>query len=220
MAVIAVVVVFGALGGGAYATVTLITNAQIADNTITGAKIHNGSLTLKDLDSHARAALTGKRGPAGRRGLTGRTGATGAAGIGGQAGAAGLQGPAGPAAHAPFEAADVTMAPGDAPRTITTQGGVAIVMSCAAVNTPGWAWGTSANVTATTDIGAFTLANGMADQLLIGGLPDPDAEYPYDFTGSFLEFWTGGGTIVRSFGHLEISQNACSLSDFRGVVYA
>ena len=200
--VIAVIALFVSLGGGAYAAKSFISASQIRDGSITGKKIQDRSLSVTDLSVAARAALRG------------------AQGIQGVPGAQGLRGPAGPAAHTPFEVEDVEMAPDAVPRTVTTQGGTAIVMTCSSVTAVGWAWGVSANVTATTDIGSFTLVNGLANQLLTNGTPDPDQIYPYDFTGSFLEFWKTDGTIVRTYGHLEVTEEGCHLSESRGVVYA
>ncbi len=59
------------------------------------------------------------------------------------------------------------MTAGDAPRTVSTQAGIAIVMTChpdTPLN-PGLDWSTSAEITATTDIGPFTLVNGTALQV-------------------------------------------------------
>lgn len=196
--VLALIALSVSLGGTAYGARGLITGADIKDGTITSRNIRKGSLNLNVLNVHAREALSGRRGPQGPSGATG---------------------PQGPAAHTPFEAQDVTMSPGDSPRTIATEAGVAIAMSCTSVSTPGWAWGTAADVTATTDIGRFSLANGLADQMLNGTNPDPSAIFPYDFTGTFIEYWNSAGSVVRSYGHLSITQHACELSDFRGVVF-
>ena len=233
---VALVALFVSLGGGAFAATSLIVNSQIQDGTITGRKIHDRSVSLRDLSLEARASLQQTRdatitsrkihnGSVGIRDLSqaarkALSGAQGVAGTQGTAGPQGVRGPSGPAAHTAFEAEDVSMAPDAAPRVITTQDGATVVMSCASVTATGWAWGVSANVTAATDIGTFTLVNGMANQMLLNGSPDPDAIFPYDITTTFLEFWKTDGTIVRTFGHLEIRQDGCHLSDFRGVVYA
>ena len=209
---IAMVALFVSLGSGAYAAKGLITSGQIQDGAITSAKIHNGAVRLADIDPRSRAALAGKRGAIGPQGVQGVQGAVGTAG---PQGGAGARGPSGPADHTPFEVDDVTMSAGDAPRTVSTQAGVAIVMTCHPDTplSPGLDWQTSAELTATTDIGPFTLVNGTALQVTGG-----DAQ-PSSLSTTFLEFWKSDGTVVRSFGDLEVTQNQCELSDFRGVIY-
>jgi hypothetical protein len=203
------------LGGGAYAASGLIAGSQIRDGSITSAKIRNGTLRLADINPKSRAAMVGKRGATGKQGAPGAIGSQGTPGISGAQGGAGARGPSGPADHIPFEVADVTMTASDAPRTISTQAGIAIVMTCHP-DTPlalGLDWQTSAELTATTDIGPFTLVNGTA--LKVTG----EEAQPSSLSTTFLEFWKSDGTIVRSFGDLEVTQNQCELNDLRGVIY-
>ena len=221
---VAMLALFVSLGSGAYAAGGLITGGQIRDGTITSAKIRNGTLRLADINAHSRAAMAGKRGANGRQGArgasgsqggTGAIGSQGTPGISGAQGGVGARGPSGPADHTPFEVDDVTMTAGDPPRTVSTQAGIAIVMTChpdTPLN-PGLDWQTSAELTATTDIGPFTLVNGTALQVT-GGEAQPSS-----LSTTFLEFWKSDGTIVRSFGDLEVTQNQCELNDFRGVIY-
>ena len=212
---VAMLALFVSLGSGAYAASGLITGRQIRDGPITSAKIRNGTLRLADINAHSRAAMVGKRGATGRQGAPGVIGSQGTPGLSGSPGGAGARGPSGPADHTPFEVDDVTMTAGDAPRTVSTQAGIAIVMTChpATPLNPGLDWQTSAEITATTDIGAFTLVNGTALQVT-GGEAQPSS-----LSTTFLEFWKSDGTIVRSFGDLEVTQNQCELNDLRGVIY-
>lgn len=93
-----------ALGSGtAYAATELARNsvgtAQLRNNSVTGAKVVDGTLSTRDLSVQTRAELAGETGPAGpqgERGPAGATGATGAAGAPGPGGGAGPAGPAGP----------------------------------------------------------------------------------------------------------------------------
>ncbi len=93
---------FAALGGSAYAAVT-VTGKNIKDGTVTGRDVRNGSLGTKELSARAVGSLAGERGPAGPQGPKGDKGeqgpggATGATGPKGGAGPAGPQGAAGPA---------------------------------------------------------------------------------------------------------------------------
>jgi Collagen triple helix repeat (20 copies) len=92
--VVALVALFVALSGGAYAT---------AQALIGSAQIRNGSIQLVDLSGKAKNALKGQRGPAGppgangANGLPGPQGAQGAQGPQGGQGPLGGQGPQGPA---------------------------------------------------------------------------------------------------------------------------
>jgi len=104
---VAYLALFAALGGSAYAAVT-VTGKNITDGTITGRDIKNRSLGTNKLSATAVSSLTGQPGPAGpqgpkgdkgERGPAGPTGATGPQGqIGpqGEQGVRGLQGPPGP----------------------------------------------------------------------------------------------------------------------------
>jgi hypothetical protein len=67
----------------------LITGKQIANNSIAGADVKNGSLQSKDLSAKARAALKGAAGPQGAQGPAGPAGPSGAQGAAGAPGVSG-----------------------------------------------------------------------------------------------------------------------------------
>ena len=101
---VAYLALFAALGGSAYAAVT-VTGNNIKDGTVTGRDVKNRSLGTNKLSAGALSSLTGQRGPAGAQGPRGERGAqgpvgpigaTGPKGETGPAGPAGAQGPAGP----------------------------------------------------------------------------------------------------------------------------
>ena len=95
---VAYLALFAALGGSAYATVT-VTGANVKDGTITGKDVKNRSLGTGKLSPTAVSSLTGKPGPAGsqgEKGAAGPAGATGPAGPTGPKGETGATGPAGP----------------------------------------------------------------------------------------------------------------------------
>ena len=80
---------------GSATAASLITGAQIKDNSVTGRDIKDESLTLADVKPSAAKALKGKRGPAGAPGPKGVKGDTGPRGANGPQGVAGPTGPAG-----------------------------------------------------------------------------------------------------------------------------
>jgi len=84
-----------ALGGSAYAAVT-VTGKNIKDGTVTGRDVKNRSLGTTKLSATAVSSLTGQRGPAGPQGEQGQPGAIGPKGETGPAGPKGETGPAGP----------------------------------------------------------------------------------------------------------------------------
>jgi Collagen triple helix repeat (20 copies) len=86
---VAYLALFVALGGSAYAAVT-ITGKNIKDGTITGRDVKNRSLGTNKLSATAVSSLSGQRGPTGPQGPKGDTGERG------PAGPQGVQGPAGP----------------------------------------------------------------------------------------------------------------------------
>ena len=91
---VAYLALFAALGGSAYAAVT-VTGKNIKDGTITGRDVKNRSLGTSKLSATAVASLTGA--PAGPQGPKGDSGQRGPAGANGETGPAGPQGPQGPA---------------------------------------------------------------------------------------------------------------------------
>jgi Collagen triple helix repeat (20 copies) len=102
--VVALVALFVALSGGAYAT---------SQALIGSPQIKNGSIQLVDMSAKAKRALKGQRGPRGARGATGTNGLPGpqgAQGPQGPAGATGAQGAAG--ANGTFDPAKVTVREG------------------------------------------------------------------------------------------------------------
>ena len=100
---VAYLALFAALGGSAYAAVT-VTGKNIQDGAITGKDVKNRSLGTKKLSTKAVSSLTGQPGPAGPQGVAGPkgekgeqgpVGPSGATGQKGETGSAGPQGPAG-----------------------------------------------------------------------------------------------------------------------------
>src|SRR5262245_21812202 len=92
---VAYLALFAALGGSAYAAVT-VTGKDIKDGTVTGKDVKNRSLGRGELTGSALAALAGQRGPAGPQGEGGAPGPAGPEGADGPAGPAGPPGPPGP----------------------------------------------------------------------------------------------------------------------------
>ena len=95
---VAYLALFAALGGSAYAAVT-VTGKNIKDGTITGRDVKNRSIGTNKLSATAVSSLTGQRGPAGPQGPkgdTGERGPSGPTGPRGETGPAGPQGAAGP----------------------------------------------------------------------------------------------------------------------------
>jgi hypothetical protein len=95
---VAYLALFAALGGTAYAAVT-VTGKNIKNGTITGKDVKNRSLGTSKLSATAVGSLTGERGPQGPRGeqgARGPAGPTGQIGPKGDTGPAGQQGPQGP----------------------------------------------------------------------------------------------------------------------------
>jgi hypothetical protein len=88
---VAYLALFAALGGSAYAAVT-VTGKQIKDGTVTGKDVKNRSLGAAKLSAGALGSLAGERGPAGPQGAPG---AKGDPGKQGPIGATGDQGPRG-----------------------------------------------------------------------------------------------------------------------------
>jgi Collagen triple helix repeat (20 copies) len=95
---VAYLALFAALGGSAYAAVT-VTGKNIKDGTVTGRDVKNRSLGTSKLSPSAVSSLTGQPGPAGpqgEKGAAGPAGATGPAGPTGPKGETGATGPEGP----------------------------------------------------------------------------------------------------------------------------
>ena len=76
---VAYLALFAALGGSAYAAVT-VTGKNIKDGTITGKDVKNRSLGAAKLNPTALGSLAGERGPEGPQGPQGAPGARGPAG--------------------------------------------------------------------------------------------------------------------------------------------
>jgi len=99
---VAYLALFAALGGSAYAAVT-VTGKQIKDGTVTGKDVKNRSLGSGKLSAGALGSLAGERGPAGPQGPAGPNGDPGKQGPAGATGAQGEQGPQGLAGLANVE---------------------------------------------------------------------------------------------------------------------
>src|SRR6185436_9992918 len=97
---VAYLALFAALGGSAYAAVT-VTGKNIKNGTITGKDVKNRSLGTSKLTPTAVSSLIGERGPQGPQGTQGQRGERGPAGFSGEPGpkgdpgATGDQGPPG-----------------------------------------------------------------------------------------------------------------------------
>jgi hypothetical protein len=92
---VAYVALFAALGGSAYAAVT-VTGKNIKNGTITGKDVKNRSLGTSKLTPTAVSSLIGERGPQGSQGPRGERGERGPAGFSGLPGPKGDSGPEGP----------------------------------------------------------------------------------------------------------------------------
>jgi hypothetical protein len=92
--VVACLALGAALGGTAYAAVT-VTGRTIKDGTVTGRDVKDRSLGTGELSAAAVSSLTGQRGPAGPQGPKGDPGERGPAGPQGPAGPVGPEGPSG-----------------------------------------------------------------------------------------------------------------------------
>lgn len=88
---VAYLALFAALGGTAYAAVT-VTGKNVKDGTITGKDVKNRSLGPAELSAGALGSLAGPRGLQGLPGAKGDTGDQGPAGERGPAGPVGLIG--------------------------------------------------------------------------------------------------------------------------------
>ena len=88
---VAYLALFAALGGTAYAAVT-VTGKNIKDGTVTGRDVKNRSLGTNKLSAKAMASLAGRPGPAGPKGETGTQGPAGPRGPEGPQGASGISG--------------------------------------------------------------------------------------------------------------------------------
>jgi Collagen triple helix repeat (20 copies) len=96
---VAYLALFAALGGSAYAAVT-VTGKEIKNGTITGKDVKNRSLGATKLSKKALSSLKsagGAAGPQGPQGERGERGPIGPAGLTGPQGQTGPEGPAGPA---------------------------------------------------------------------------------------------------------------------------
>lgn len=90
-AAVAYLALFAALGGSAYAAVT-VTGKNIKDGTITGRDVKNRSLGTNKLSTKTVSSLAGQRGPAGPKGEKGEQGPAGPRGATGPQGPKGDQG--------------------------------------------------------------------------------------------------------------------------------
>jgi Collagen triple helix repeat (20 copies) len=93
---VAYLALFAALGGSAYAAVT-VTGNNIKDGTITGRDVKNRTLGTNKLSPNALRSIASRPGPQGAPGVPGPKGEPGARGPAGPKGALGLAGATGPA---------------------------------------------------------------------------------------------------------------------------
>ena len=91
---VAYLALFAALGGSAYAAVT-VTGSNIKDGTVTGKDVKNRSLGKSELSPRALSSLNGQPGPQGQQGPAGPKGPIGPEGPIGPQGPAGPTGPTG-----------------------------------------------------------------------------------------------------------------------------
>jgi hypothetical protein len=111
---VAYLAMFAALGGSAYAAVT-VTGKNIKDGTVTGRDVKNRSLGTSELSSTALGSLKGQlgpQGPKGDRGEQGPAGPTGPAGPKGETGPQGAPGPAGPQGPSGISGWEYQVSPG------------------------------------------------------------------------------------------------------------
>jgi Collagen triple helix repeat (20 copies) len=92
---VAYLALFAALGGSAYAAVT-VSGKNIKDGSVTGRDVKNRSLGTGELSTRAVISLAGQPGPAGPPGPQGAKGEPGPAGPAGPKGETGPEGPRGP----------------------------------------------------------------------------------------------------------------------------
>lgn len=121
--VMSTIALFVALGGGAYAAVT-ITGANVKNGSLTGADVKNNSLTGADIKNLRRGDFASGQlptgGPAGPQGLTGATGPRGTTGVTGPPGSNGIQGVPGTPAAKDWATID------DAGTVVHNSGGVTV----------------------------------------------------------------------------------------------
>jgi hypothetical protein len=191
--------VFSLTGTAAATSITLITGRQVEDGTLTGADIasrsigakklklrslttkqlqvgsvtsgdvRNGSLTVADASPALLAALHGAQGPAGPQGSTGPQGAPGP------------QGPSG----APGTGIQLAGYVQEGPQTLPGDSAFHTVFSMS------FTAGANQVFIMTGNIGSYSAACSVDQQVLIDGTPDPTV-----FNGAFLTFSAGAHTIA------------------------
>jgi hypothetical protein len=191
--------VFSLTGTAAATSITLITGRQVKDGTLTGAdianrsigakklklrslttkqlqvgsvtsgEVRNGSLTVADASPALLAALHGATGPAGAQGPAGPQGAPGP------------QGPAG----APGNGIQLAGYVQEAAQTLPGDSAFHTVFSMS------FTAGANQVFIMTGNIGSFSAACSVDQQVLIDGTPDPSV-----FNGAFLTFSAGAHTIA------------------------
>lgn len=110
---LALVALFVALSGSAYAAVTL------PAGSVGTRQIRNGAVTLAKIATAARGGLKGGRGPQGAQGVAGPRGLQGAQGAQGNAGSQGVPGPTASASNTVSPSAN-SIPGSDAPQISTT----------------------------------------------------------------------------------------------------
>lgn len=207
----------------------VMAGAADASGLINGGKIMPGTITEKQIKPHSLTARSFKGPlPAGAPGTAGRDGAagpTGAAGPMGATGAAGPQGATGPAPAGPptvKNLPDTTMSMGADPKVVGTAGPFTLKLYCRPQNWSGGGADYWADLQAITPTSAtrWSSAGGSGGQQdgptlasvntsTVYGNPVPRAEAE----GPGGEAWAPSGEVLRSYGHVSVTDTTCTLSN-------
>lgn len=211
--IVAVVALVMAMGGGAYAANSVLSNgsvgtAQLKRGAVTNPKIHQGAVTGAKLSANVRNKLNskGQTGPQGPKGATGARGPKGPAGAPGQTGPQGPQGATGP------------QGPAGTPILFSSTQNCTSHLCLDAAPGPdgsagssGWGWDSGANAPVTK------LAVGSTNPLTVTVLQPSNAMAdgeitltwnPYDF--SYVSNSDTGATCVQQSDYPSVS---CSYTD-------
>ena len=169
--VVAVIALIAGLGGGAYAA-TLITGAQIKNNSITGADIRNNSLRGNDIRNGSLTGADVKNGSLQAADLSAAAKASlRAVGVAGASGPAGPQGPAGPPG---------AVGPSDTYAAFRASGTVTPGSLVTFFQLPAGSWLFQANVVLTN---TAATAREVTCTLLVGGVNIDTAKTDLEATG-------------------------------------
>ncbi|HEY1481051.1 MAG TPA: hypothetical protein VGF46_13515 [Gaiellales bacterium] len=210
--VMATIAVFLALGGGAYAAVTLprhsVGGDQLKPGAVGSEQVRDHSLLSQDFKRGQLPA--GARGDAGPKGLTGPAGPQGAKGEQGSIGTIGLQGPQGPGTTS----LDGQFPIPGVPHVFDIGSGLAIVFSCSGGGSAQidleavhgqdnfYAWGTISNG---STVSRANVATSGISYVEAGGGASDDLDVVARATGTSGD--AAGWTRVDATG---ISGNACN----------